>query len=202
MQKAFSNNKQTLHYIVTIVVVLLVVFLDPKNATWNSFSQHIEKTFYQNSCDPRKHASSTDPSFLKVLEVVDGDTIEVSEGCKTTKVRLIGINTPESVDPRRPVQCYGLEASHYAKELLNGALVRLQTDPVSETLDKYGRTLAYVIMENGTNVNLLMIQQGFAQEYTYKSQSYLYQKEFKTAQIKAKTEGKGLWNINTCNGKN
>jgi micrococcal nuclease len=84
-----------------------------------------------------------------VLKVVDGDTIHVSVDGKKLKIRMIGLDTPETVDPRKPVQCFGREASAQAKTLLGGQQVYLETDPSQDTVDRYGRTLAYVWTESG-----------------------------------------------------
>ncbi len=141
--------------------------------------------------------STTTQSFFVVSRVVDGDTIEVIKDNKKEKVRLIGINTPETVDPRRKVECFGKEASVHAKEILLGQKVRLVSDDSQTKYDKYGRLLAYVYREDGLFVNKHMIEEGYAYEYTYKV-SYLFQKEFKEAQLKAQTEGKGLWKPGVC----
>jgi micrococcal nuclease len=74
-----------------------------------------------------------------VVRVVDGDTVVIAPD---TTVRLIGIDTPETVDPRKPVQCFGREASAYAHLLLDGRSVSLEYDPTQGRLDRYGRTLA------------------------------------------------------------
>ena len=78
-----------------------------------------------------------------VTKVVDGDTIWVDNGGRM-KIRMIGLDTPETVDPRKPVQCFGREASAQAKTILGGQQVYLETDPSQDSVDKYGRTLAYV----------------------------------------------------------
>src|SRR3712207_834205 len=101
--------------------------------------------------------SSTPPlqeNEYEVVKVVDGDTLDVKnkEGI-TERLRLIGINTPETVDPRKPVECFGKEASNRAKTLLHGGTVTLEFDPTQDTRDKYGRLLAYVILPDGTNYN-------------------------------------------------
>jgi len=87
--------------------------------------------------------------LVDVVSVVDGDTIKVSIDGKTTTLRLIGIDTPETVDPRKLVQCFGLEASKKAKELLTGRKVRIEQDPTQDKIDKYGRLLAYVYRDDG-----------------------------------------------------
>ena len=113
----------------------------------------------------------------RVTYVVDGDTIDIENQQGENRLRLIGINTPESVDPRRPVQCFGKEASTYARSILTGENVRIETDPSQGLLDKYGRTLGYVFLSDGRNFNELMIRDGYAYEYTY-DKPYKYQKLF------------------------
>jgi micrococcal nuclease len=97
-----------------------------------------------------------------VVKVVDGDTVELRIGRKKERVRLIGINTPETVDPRRPVECFGPEAKAETKHLLPpGTRVRLERD--LEARDDYGRLLGYVTRAaDGLFVNLHLVQQGFA----------------------------------------
>src|SRR5438477_9852846 len=84
------------------------------------------------------------PARGTVARVVDGDTVIVRAGSRTLDVRLLGIDTPETVDPRRPVGCYGPEASAYTKHLLTGGPVRLVYD--RQLHDGYGRWVAYVYL--------------------------------------------------------
>ena len=147
-------------------------------------------------------ASSTPPlpaNTYPVLKVIDGDTISIIKEGRTVTLRLIGLDTPETVDPRKPVQCFGKAASDKAKELLTGKTVRIEFDVSQGTLDKYGRTLAYVFLSNGTLFNEYMIAEGYGHEYTY-NLPYKYQKEFKEAQRRAREEEKGLWADGTCAG--
>ena len=136
-------------------------------------------------------------SLYKVVKVVDGDTIDVDINGKVTRLRLIGMDTPEVVDPRKPVQCFGREASAKAKELLIGQSVGLESDLSQGELDKYGRTLRYVYLADGRSFNKLMIDEGYAHEYTY-DLPYKYQAEYKKAQKGAETSKKGLWADNAC----
>lgn len=121
-----------------------------------------------------------------VKRVVDGDTIEIDGG---QKVRYIGIDTPETVDPNRQVGCYGKEASERNKELVEGKQVRLEKD-VSET-DKYGRLLRYVWMGD-ILINELLVRDGYAKSSTYPP-DVKYQEKFLAAERKAREEEKGLW---------
>lgn len=109
------------------------------------------------------------------------------------------MDTPETVEPRKPVQCFGKEASNKAKELLVGTKVRLEKDSTQGELDKYGRTLAYIYREDGLFYNKYMIEQGYAHEYTYNT-PYKYQAEFKAAQKSAQENLRGLWSPTTCDG--
>lgn len=140
----------------------------------------------------------SDLSFYLVVRVVDGDTIQVDiNGTKET-VRLIGVDTPEVVDPRKPVQCFGRQASEFTKQNLTGKKVRLESDPTQSDRDKYHRLLRYVYLEDGTLFNKLLIEQGFAHEYTYQSNPYKFQLEFKNAEKEARENKKGLWADNAC----
>ena len=140
--------------------------------------------------------------FYNVSRVVDGDTLVVSIDGVDTKLRLIGINTPETVDPRRPVQCYGKEASAYMKSIADNQYVQLEYDGTQGRADKYDRILAYAYLQDGRMLNKMMIADGYAYEYTYnKSQPYKYQVAFKVAQKIAERGSRGLWASDTCNGK-
>lgn len=146
---------------------------------------------------PVHSTSEKIPNLFLVTKVVDGDTIEARIDNMNQKIRLIGIDTPETVDPRKKVQCFGTEASNKAREMLVNHQVILESDPTQGDFDKYGRLLRYVFIEAGTNFNLYMIQEGYAREYTYKL-PYKYQAEFKAAEASARGQNKGLWG-NVCN---
>lgn len=138
-------------------------------------------------------------TYYSVVSVVDGDTLKININGTTTTLRLIGIDTPETVDPRKTVQCFGKEASNKAKELLSGKKVRIEKDSTQGELDKYGRLLAYIYREDGLFYNKYMIEQGYAHEYTY-NLPYKYQAEFKAAEKSARENQLGLWSPNTCSG--
>ncbi|MDO8573295.1 MAG: thermonuclease family protein [Candidatus Daviesbacteria bacterium] len=134
---------------------------------------------------------------FKVTKVIDGDTIQVVIDNEKETIRLIGIDSPETVDPRKSVQCFGKEASAKAKLLLSDKSVMLESDPTQGERDKYQRLLRYVFLEDGTNFNKLMISEGYAHEYTYNI-PYKYQSEFKQAQKEAEENKRGLWADNAC----
>lgn len=152
------------------------------------------------SVKPTQTLSLTQPpkeNLYQVVKVIDGDTIVVNIDGKDEVIRLIGIDSPESVDPRKDVQCFGKEATEEAKRHLIGKKISLESDPTQGDRDKYKRLLRYVFLEDGQNFNKLMIELGYAHEYTYKT-PYKYQTEFKEAENKAREKKIGLWADNAC----
>jgi micrococcal nuclease len=149
---------------------------------------------------PSMAAAQVAQSPATVVRVVDGDTVDVQlvDG-RTERLRLIGIDTPEVVDPRKPVQCFGREASAHAHELLDGQAVALELDPTQGERDIYGRLLAYLWLPDGRNFGEAMIGDGYAHEYTYQL-PYAYLDSFKAAQDVAIANQSGLWSASTCAG--
>ncbi|HTO01730.1 MAG TPA: thermonuclease family protein, partial [Microthrixaceae bacterium] len=127
-----------------------------------------------------------------VIRVVDGDTIVVDSNGEQERVRLIGINTPESVDPSRPVMCFGKEASAHMAELLKvGTKVQLKRDV--EPRDRYKRLLAYVYRAtDGLFINLEMVRDGYANQYRFPP-NVTHEKQFSQAASTARHNGSGLW---------
>ena len=151
------------------------------------------KIFYP-SASP---AVSLSPLYV-VFSVVDGDTIDVLIDGKKERVRLIGIDAPEFGDEEHPAECFAQEALSEAKELLDGKIIRLVSDPTQDNRDKYERLLRYVFLEDGTNVNERMIAGGFAREYSYLGIPYQYRQEFQEAERDAKNKKLGLWAEGAC----
>lgn len=120
------------------------------------------------------------------IAVIDGDTI-VLDGDE--KVRLIGVDTPETKNPRKPVQYFGRQAYEFTKRLVEGLKVRLDYD--LDKKDKYGRTLAYVYLEDGTFLNAEIIKQGYG--FAYRHFLFKYYDDFKEYEREAREEGIGLW---------
>lgn len=129
--------------------------------------------------------------MVKCFEVVDGDTIKVSfSDGRIEKVRLIGIDTPETKDPRKPVEYFGQEASDYTKTHLEGKEIKLEYDQTSR--DKYGRLLAYVFV-NGELFNNKIIKEGYAHAYLYFPFKDNYMKMFRDSEKYAREHKLGLW---------
>ena len=162
----------------------------------------ISKNYFSETFDvPINDTANIIKTFYNVNRTIDGDTIEIQMNSGKEKVRLIGINTPETVDPRKKVECFGKEASSRMKELAEGNLVYLEYDDTQGLRDKYNRLLAYVYLEDNQMINRKMIAEGYAHEYTY-STKYKYQNEFRELQNFARTQERGLWAKDSCNGNN
>ncbi len=131
-------------------------------------------------------AKQVQTEVIKVIRVIDGDTIEIAGG---QKIRYIGIDTPETVHPSEPVGCYGVEASNKNKELVLNKDVRVERD-ISET-DQYGRLLRYVYVGD-LMVNEHLVREGYANSSSYPP-DIKYQNRFTEAERLARDEGKGLW---------
>jgi micrococcal nuclease len=128
-----------------------------------------------------------------VTRVVDGDTVEVTgQAGGVVTVRVLGIDSPETKDPRQPVQCWGPQATRFAQDTLNGKQVRLFTDPSQDVRDKYGRLLAYVILPDGSNYSVLAARAGAARSYVY-STPVSQHDEIAAAEKEAQNNGSGLW---------
>jgi micrococcal nuclease len=134
------------------------------------------------------------PGYYRVVEFFDGDTIAVDMNGANEKIRLIGVDTPETHDPRKSVQCYGKQASEFTKNLIGNNPVRLEADPTNQNRDRYNRLLRYVYLPDGRLVNGELIKQGYGFAYT----SFPFQKleEFREFQRQAQEQSQGLWS--TC----
>ena len=121
-----------------------------------------------------------------VQRVIDGDTVVLSS---IGTVRLIGVDTPETVDPRKPVQFFGKEASAFTTQLLLGKQVRVEYD--QQRTDKYRRTLVYLYLPDGTLANQHIIRQGYG--HAYLSFPFRLMSSFRAAEQEARDAGRGLW---------
>lgn len=138
---------------------------------------------------PTAFAAAPQTEQGKVTSVVDGDTFKVKLGKKVETIRVIGIDTPETKDPRKPVQCYGKEASKKLTTLLRGKTVMLEKNPAEER-DKYGRLLRYVSLK-GKDIGAGMISDGYA--FSYKIFPHPRLEDYNVLEQKARDANKGLW---------
>src|SRR5205809_1875998 len=136
----------------------------------------------------------TPGDFDVVERVVDGDTLLLQSG---ERVRLIGVDTPETKHPKKPVEYFGKEASAFTRRMVEGKRVRLEFDQANAAQghkDRYGRTLAYVFLEDGTLLNAEIIKQGYGHAYTQFPFSRM--EEFRRLEREAREEERGLWRQN------
>lgn len=179
MPKLINYKKSLPAYLTSLLALIIVMIIGAINQKTTQKEDHLlERQTY------------------KVIEVVDGDTVKVEQ---LGTIRLIGINTPETRAPGRPVECFGRQATEHLTKLINGKEITLEQDSSQQEVDRYGRILAYV-HHGGRNINLAMIEDGYAYEYTY-NVPYKYQQDFKLAQDDARQNNRGLWASDTCNGQ-
>lgn len=131
------------------------------------------------------------PGMYRVTEFADGDTISVNMNGKNERIRFIGVDTPETHDPRKAVQCFGEAASDFTKKLIGSNNVRLESDPINTNRDRYNRLLRYVYLPDNTLVNAEIIRQGYG--FAYTSFPFTRSEEFSRYQIDARVLGRGLW---------
>lgn len=136
-------------------------------------------------------AISNNPGLYDVASVADGDTIVVRGSDKDETVRFIGVDTPETHHPKKPVQCFGEAAANFTKNLIGNNQVRLEADPDDDNRDIYGRLLRYVYLPNGTLVNKEVVAQGYGFAYTVFPFTKI--EEFREAEAQAREQKRGLW---------
>lgn len=140
----------------------------------------------------QKVAETTQPGLYQVTEFVDGDTIVVNMAGTSETLRFIGIDTPETHDPRKAVQCFGKAAANYTKNLIGKNNVRLASDPLSTNRDRYNRLLRYVYLPDGRLVNAEIIKQGYG--FAYLGFPFTKSDEFHQYEVDARKNNRGLWN--------
>lgn len=159
-----------------------------------------ESTTERRTADGQPHV---DMSRMKgpyhVVRAVDGDTLAVEVDRRTVTVRVIGLDTPETVKPNTPVQPCGKQAARMTARLTEGQRVWLEADPSQQSVDKYGRTLAHVWTVYPTSgqpkelLSLRLISEGLGKEYTFAGRDYRYKEYLVAAQDTARSAGRCVW---------
>ena len=180
----------------------LVIFISPEDAVKSNYvpCKVCKPPLPSTAGTPVKVSPSVEPESpphqkinggksYSCTRVIDGDTIVVNIEGRNEKVRLIGLDTPETVHPNKPVERFGKDASEFTRKMVVGKKVRLEYG--WESRDKYGRILAYVYLEDGTFLNAEIIKQGFGFAYTRFPFKYL--EEFRQYEREARENGRGLW---------
>src|SRR5699024_1265015 len=186
-------KKAALKFVPVLIILGLIMFTNT-NITLKSFNLNWVddlSSFASSIMDTQE----LEKDEVTVNYVVDGDTVNVTlpNGSKES-VRLLLIDTPESKHPNKPKQPYGEEASEFAKETLSeGQTVTLEKgDPER---DKYDRLLGYIWIDDNTNFNQLMIEEGFARVAYIQEPNTKYLEQFKEAEKQAENEGRNIWSI-------
>ncbi len=174
-----SNRQRRLLLVgVIIVLVSLVVWdqgRDARRATGPDRSRYHDKTF-------------------QVVRVVDGDTLDIDSPDgqqKTTRIRLWGVDTPETRHPQKQEMHYGPEASAFTREMTLHQQVRILLEPYQQTRGKYGRLLAYVFLPDGSMLNERLLTQGYG--YADPRFQHIYQQRFAQLHKQAQQAQRGLW---------
>ena len=147
-------------------------------------------------CLPQRAWCSTTPPAeqVKVVKVDDGDTIVVDRNGRETTIRLIGVDTPEVAKPDTQVQFYGPEASEFTRRMLLGRMVKLEFESRNRpggSIDRYGRTLAYVITDDGRNFCRELVRLGYGR--VYDRFPFRYLEDFRKAEKEARALELGIW---------
>jgi micrococcal nuclease len=137
-------------------------------------------------------ATTENEVLITVLKVIDGDTVDIDIKGNTERVRLIGVNTPETKHPTKPIECFGPEASAYLTQLLpKGTHVRIERD--IEARDRYGRMLLYLYRESDNLfINLDLVLHGYGTPMSIEPNTF-HRNEFVHAAALAETTNEGLW---------
>ena len=160
--------------VILVTIIWILIYFIPKI--------HISK----NAKD-----SITTPGYYKITSVIDGDTIEVNMDGTIERVRLIGVDTPETQEPDNPVECFGEAASNFAHQLMDAKSVRLEGDTINTNRDRYKRLLRYAYLNDGTFINAEIIKQGYG--FAYLNFPFTKSDEFANYQNEAQKAARGLW---------
>jgi micrococcal nuclease len=174
--------------IVPVKILFLIGLLaTPVLGTGSTTDQETRLVSSEQSRESRNEI----PEKRLVIRVIDGDTIVVSPN---EKVRLIGVDAPETVDPKRTAQCFGRDAKEFTRSLVEHQAIRLVLDDSNAARnhkDRYGRTLAYVYFDDGMMLNAELIRRGYAHAYT--RFPFRYAVEFRQLERIARSQAVGLW---------
>ena len=144
------------------------------------------------SCSNSSPPPNGQPDLVKIADVIDGDTVDIDINGRTERVRLIGVNTPETKHPTKPIECFGPEASAYLTQLLpKGTTVRIERDV--EARDRYGRMLLYLYLgSNDLFINLDLVARGYGTPMSIEPNTF-HRNDFVRAAAQAEAADVGLW---------
>jgi micrococcal nuclease len=148
--------------------------------------------YWFGQADSQPITNTSKPEPVRVIRVIDGDTIVVSQAGKSVRVRLIGVDCPEAGGRGKPVEWFANESSAYVRSLLDGRSVYLEFDPTGNKIDRYGRTLAHVYrVPDRLWINREIVSRGYG--FALTRYPFAYLDEFRQAERSAREAGRGLW---------
>ena len=188
---AMSRGNKKLVTLLLAAVVAFFVWLDKSNHSQRAVADgNSVSPAGANSNDREKYHNKT----FTVVKVVDGDTLDVDvpDGkYKTTRIRLLGVDTPETKKPNAPVMYFGPEAFEYTKKVTRSKKVTVLIDTVSDERDRYGRLLGYIKLGDGRILNEVLVEEGYAYaDLRFKHSDF---EKYRDLMEKAKQQKKGLW---------
>ena len=144
------------------------------------------------SCSNSSPPPNGQPDLVKIADVIDGDKVDIDINGRTERVRLIGVNTPETKHPTKPIECFGPEASEYMTQLLpKGTTVRIERDV--EARDRYGRMLLYLYLgSDNLFINLDLVARGYGMPMSIEPNTF-HRNDFVRAAAQAEAADVGLW---------
>lgn len=172
------SKKKLIRIFSSIFIALILIFLQQNGMIPG---QEKVKTTVENST----------PGLYTVTKFDDGDTINVDMEGKTETIRFIGVDTPETHDPRKSVQCFGKDASEFTKKTIGDQKVRLESDPESGNRDRYDRLLRFVYLQNGQLLNYDLVKEGYG--FAITGFPHTKMETFVNAENEAKNNSRGLW---------
>ncbi|MEC0709693.1 thermonuclease family protein [Bacillus haynesii] len=188
MTKNSLTSLMNLHKLRVIKIFFLTAFLASI-----LFGCQLPNSKAPSSAGHNAFEQENDRIEAPVIRVIDGDTFVANVDGQKEKVRLILVDTPETVHPTKPEEPYGKEASNFAKNTLRKQTVQLEMDV--EKRDKYGRLLAYVYLKDGSSFNKVLLEKGYARLAVFPP-NIKYEDEYKQAEEAAKDKSLGIWNKN------
>lgn len=194
-RRPHRRRRLTATLFASIVLALALITTPAAKPVQRFIAPIVPPAVTQTTSNVTQDVLQDQPGLAHVTRDIDGDTIVVELNGKSETVRFIGMDTPETHDPRKPVQCFGPEAAAHTKALLEGQNVRLAADPEDSDRDKYGRLLRYVYLPDGELVNAELVQDGYAFAYVVFPFSKI--DDFRALENEAHAAGRGLWS--TCN---
>lgn len=182
------EQKRAVRIVSSVLIALTLILL-----------QHYGLVPGQDSVE--ESAQSHTPGLYRVVKFDDGDTIAVDMEGKKETIRFIGVDTPETHDPRKPVQCFGTEASAFTKQTIADSRVRLEADRLSGNRDRYDRLLRFVYLPDGQLLNQTLIEEGYG--FAITGFPHTKMESFVNSETEAKSKQRGLWGqceLETING--